>query len=271
MTPTRPLLMGILNVTPDSFSDGGLFLNRTVAIDAAMRMVEDGADIIDVGGESSRPGAEPVEEAEEMCRVLPVIEALLAKGLTISIDTMKPGVAKAALVAGATILNDVTALRDPAMAEIAARSGCTICLMHMQGEPRTMQKDPQYRDVVAEVRDFLLSRAEDAQRRGVAKERIWLDPGIGFGKTTHHNLSLLKHLDVLVQTGYPILVGVSRKAFIGRILGSPEDPLPTSERLEGTLAVQVLAQASGAALIRAHDVRESRRAINLATAVMTAD
>jgi dihydropteroate synthase len=259
--------MGILNVTPDSFSDGGRHLDGRTAVEAAVQMVADGADIVDVGGESTRPGAEPVSESVELERVVPVVQALADRGIRVSVDTMKPAVARAALRAGASIVNDVNALRAPGMAELCAEAGCTVCLMHMQGEPRTMQANPVYGDVVEEVRSFLAERAEAVQRAGVSPERIWIDPGIGFGKTTEHNLLLLRNLDRIAGLGYPVLVGVSRKAFIGRLLRSHDDPLPVDERLEGTLAAQVLAQANGAAVIRAHDVRESSRALRIAAAI----
>jgi dihydropteroate synthase len=194
-----------------------------------------------------------------------VIEGLASRGATVSIDTMKPEVAQRALQTGATILNDVNALGSPGMAEFAAQSGCTVCLMHMRGNPRTMQQNPTYEDVVAEVRDYLLERAEFAISKGIAKDNIWIDPGIGFGKTVEHNLRLLAHLDQLVATGYPVLIGVSRKSFIGKLLSDP--PLPTNDRMEGTLAAQVIAQMKGAKIIRAHDVKQSRRAIDMTAAI----
>jgi dihydropteroate synthase len=260
--------MGILNVTPDSFSDGGMHDDVDDAVDAALRMVDEGADIIDVGGESTRPGSDPVSEEEEIRRVVPVIERLSVLGMRISIDTMKAEVARLALQAGASIVNDVSALRAEGMVELCAEAGCTVCLMHMQGQPKTMQLEPTYRDVVSEVRDFLRIRAAEVQASGVAPDKIWIDPGIGFGKTTEHNLTLLRQLKELVKLPYPVLIGASRKAFIGRVLGSHDDPLPTLERLEGTLAVQVLAQASGARIIRTHEVKESRRSMDLAAAIL---
>ncbi len=257
--------MGILNVTPDSFSDGGLYLDSSAAIQAGQRMFEEGAGIVDVGGESTRPGAEEVAEAEELRRVLPVVSALASHG-AVSIDTMKPGVAREALRAGATMVNDVTSLGAPEMAEVCAEAGCTVCLMHMQGTPRTMQASPNYGDVVREVRDYLVARAERAERRGISREKIWIDPGIGFGKAIEHNLALLNHLEVLVATGFPVVVGVSRKSFIGRVLGG----LPVEDRLEGTLATQVVAQLAGVAVIRAHDVLATKRAIEMARAIVDA-
>jgi dihydropteroate synthase len=261
----RPALMGILNVTPDSFSDGGHYLAPQHAIAAGRRMIEEGADLIDIGGESTRPGAEPVSADEEIARTAPVIEALAADGIPISIDTMKAGVAKRGLEAGAFLINDVGGMRDPAMVEVAVGSGCNVCIMHMQGEPRTMQTAPSYGDVVREVRSFLVMQAVMLEEVGVDPERIWLDPGIGFGKTLGHNLSLLRHLGQLVATGYPVLVGVSRKSFLGKLTGNA----PADDRLEGTLAAQVLAQSLGARVIRAHDVKATRRAIDVGTAILT--
>ncbi len=258
--------MGILNVTPDSFSDGGIHFDPQIAIESGHQMIAEGADVLDIGGESTRPGSDPVSIEEELRRVLPVIQALAPHGYRISVDTMKAEVAKQALSAGASIVNDVTALRDPEMAKVCAASRCTVCLMHMQGEPKTMQVRPQYADVVGEVGAWLRERAHYAESEGI--ERIWLDPGVGFGKTTEHNLQLLRHLDKLVELGYPVMIGVSRKAFIGRVLRSHDDPLPSSERLEGTLAAQVLAQAKGAKIIRAHDVRAAKRAIEIASAIL---
>jgi dihydropteroate synthase len=266
----RPALMGILNVTPDSFFDGGRHFEKSAAVERALEMIEEGADLIDVGGESTRPGAEEVEPDEEVRRVLPVIEALVDQGIEVSIDTMKPEVAIQALYAGASVLNDVGGLRDPAMLEIAAAADCSICIMHMQGDPRTMQERPQYEDVVAEVRSYLLDAARRAERRGIERDRIWIDPGIGFGKTVSHNVQLLRHLDQMVQTEYPVLIGVSRKSFIGRLLGR-EETLPLEDRLEGTLAAQTLAQAAGARIIRTHDVLAARRAIDLAAAILRSD
>lgn len=258
--------MGILNITPDSFSDGGVHFAAQDAIDAGMRMIDDGAGILDVGGESTRPNAPVVPAEDELRRVLPVVEGLAARGAVVSIDTMKPEVARTALQAGAVILNDVTALSSEGMAEVAAETGCYVCLMHMKGDPRTMQTNPTYEDVVDEVRSYLLGRAEYAISRGVAKDSIWIDPGIGFGKTVEHNLALLRNLDVFVKTGYPVLLGTSRKSFIGKALGDP--PLPVDQRLEGTLATQVVGQVKGAKIIRAHDVKEARRAIDMTAAIL---
>jgi len=263
---SKPLLMGILNVTPDSFSDGGLYLTPSDAIDAALRMVDEGADIIDVGGESTRPGSLGVEAEEELWRVLPVVKGLAGHGLRVSIDTSKAVVAGAALKAGAEIVNDVTALGDPDMAPVCAAAGCTVCLMHMKGSPRTMQQDPTYEAVVSEVRSFLLDSAGWAESQGIEREKIWIDPGIGFGKTDTHNLELIRHLGFLVSSGYPVLLGVSRKGFIGRLTGGAA----VDDRLEGTLAIQAWAQIKGVSIIRTHDVRSARRTIDIVAAVQAA-
>jgi dihydropteroate synthase len=247
--------MGVLNVTPDSFSDGGLHFAFADAVAAAQRMADEGADVIDVGGESTRPGSEPVSAEEEIRRVEPVIEALTARGIRSSIDTSKASVAQAALAAGADFVNDVSALSDPGMAEVCAEADCQVALMHMRGTPRTMQLDPVYDDVVAEVREYLLARAELAIAAGIRREQIWIDPGIGFGKTVEHNLTLLRESAAFVATGYPVLVGASRKSFVGRILGTA-DP---AHRLEGTLAAHATAVNGGALMIRAHDVLAHRR------------
>jgi dihydropteroate synthase len=254
-------LMGVVNVTPDSFSDGGLYLDPAAAIAHGEELLAAGADILDVGGESTRPGAEPVGGAEEMRRVLPVVEAL--QGATISIDTYKAAIAAAALDAGATIVNDVTALRgDPQMAALCAERGVTVILMHMRGEPRTMQDDPVYADVVAEVREFLAERIEFAVAAGIARERIWVDPGIGFGKTAPHNHELLRRLSELALLGQPLVVGTSRKGFIGALDGSAAD-----ERLGGTIASTVLAAGAGADVLRVHDVAEVGQALTVAAAI----
>jgi dihydropteroate synthase len=256
--------MGVVNVTPDSFSDGGLYLDPEAAIAHGRELVEAGAKILDVGGESTRPGAEPVAEAEELRRVVPVVEGLRDCGAAISVDTSKAAVAAASLDAGATIVNDVTALRgDPEMAALCAERNATVILMHMRGDPRTMQHDPVYMDVVAEVRDFLAERLEAAVAAGIERERIWLDPGIGFGKTGEHNLELLRRLGELRELGRPLVVGTSRKSFIGRFDGSAAD-----ERLGGTIASSVLAAAEGADVLRVHDVAEMAQAIKLAAAVL---
>ncbi len=316
-------LMGVVNVTPDSFSDGGLFLDAVAAIAHVRELVAEGADIVDVGGESTRPGAEPVSAEDELRRVLPVVQGIVASGVAlpgsaagrsaargsaavdwtptcpqISIDTSKASVARAALAAGASLVNDVSALRaDPNMAGLVADSGCECCLMHMQGDPRTMQQAPQYADVVDDVKAFLEGRMEHAVREGVREERIMLDPGIGFGKTVAHNLTLLRRLDELTSLGRPLVVGTSRKSFLGRILaGMPSVPgekdvssdagvlrevgtggvadVPRamdaagSRRLPGTIATNVLALERGARIFRVHDVAPVRDALETAAATL---
>jgi dihydropteroate synthase len=257
-------LMGVVNVTPDSFSDGGLYLDPEAAIAHGRELAAAGADILDVGGESTRPGAEPVPGAEELARVVPVIGGLSALDCEISVDTSKAVVATAALDAGATIVNDVTALRgDPEMAALCAGRGCTVVLMHMLGEPRTMQAAPRYEDVVAEVKAFLAERLEAAVAAGIDEGRVWLDPGIGFGKTAAHNLELLRRLGELHELGRPLVVGTSRKSFIGRLDGSP-----ASDRLGGTIASSVIAAAEGAEVLRVHDVAEMGQALAMATAIL---
>jgi dihydropteroate synthase len=259
-----PQLMGVVNVTPDSFSDGGLYLDPEAAVAHGERLVEDGAEILDVGGESTRPGAESVSVEEELRRVVPVIEGLAGVDAEVSVDTSKAAVAAAALDAGAGIVNDVTALRgDPEMAVLCAERGATVVLMHMLGEPRTMQEDPRYGDVVEEVKAFLAGRLEAAVGAGIDKERVWLDPGIGFGKTAAHNMELLRRLGELRELGRPLVVGTSRKSFIGKVDGSPAD-----RRLGGTIASSVLAAAEGADVLRVHDVAEMRQALTMATAIL---
>jgi dihydropteroate synthase len=267
--------MGVVNVTPDSFSDGGLFLDAGAAIAHAHELVGDGADIVDIGGESTRPGAEPVAADEELRRVLPVVEGVVAMGADaqVSIDTSKASVARACLHAGATLVNDVSALRaDPEMAELVAESGAECCLMHMRGEPRTMQADPRYGDVVDDVRSFLEERMAHAVGEGVREERIMLDPGIGFGKTIAHNLALLHRLDELSALGRPIVVGTSRKSFIGRILADvagQTEPVTAAGRLPGTIATNVLALERGASVFRVHDVAPVRAALTVAAATLS--
>lgn len=265
----RPIVMGIVNVTPDSFSDGGRLASAEAAVAHGLRLIEHGADILDIGGESTRPGADPVSLTEELDRVLPVIECLRARwDGPISIDTMKPEVADAAVRAGATIWNDVTALSWSADSpSTAARLGCTVVLMHMKGEPRTMQAAPAYGDVVREVRDHLLARAEAAEAAGVARERLWLDPGIGFGKTADHNLTLTRDLKALVARGYPVLYGASRKRTIQAVDASAVDP---TDRLGGSLALALAAASGGARVIRVHDVRETVQALKVWEAVRNA-
>jgi len=259
----RPILIGVVNVTPDSFSDGGLHTAPAAAIDHGLALAEAGADVVDVGGESTRPGSEGVPAQVERERVLPVITALAGEGLTVSVDTTKSEVAKAALDAGAEIVNDVSAGADTDMLALVARTEAAVVLMHMQGTPRTMQDDPRYRDVVVEVRDFLVDRASVAEKEGVDRSRIVIDPGIGFGKTVDHNLQLLRCLGELVVTGYPVLVGSSRKAFLGRLTGIVE----AADRDQPTAASTALAIAAGAAAVRVHDVRSSRIAADIAWAV----
>ena len=258
--------MGIVNVTPDSFSDGGRFFDLQAGLDHALRLIAEGADILDLGGESTRPDAEPVSELEELRRVIPLIQAIRAESaVPISIDTLKPGVAKAAIEAGATIWNDVTALRgsDHSL-NTAAALGCEVVLMHMQGDPRTMQKDPRYGDVVGEVLDFLLARAEAAMAAGVARARILIDPGIGFGKTLEHNLTLMAHLDRFVDTDFRVVLGASRKRFIHAIDKASPD---AADRLGGSLAAALAAAGAGCAVIRVHDVRETVQGLRVQTAI----
>jgi len=259
----NPKLMGVVNVTPDSFSDGGLFLEPEAAIAHGEQLVRDGAVILDVGGESTRPGAEPVSIEEELNRTQPVVGDLAAMGHTVSIDTSKAAVAEAAIGVGAEIVNDVTALRDLEMAALCAERGVGVVLMHMPGDPRTMQDDPRYEDVVDEVRAFLAERIETAVAAGVEEERIWVDPGIGFGKTLEHNLELLRRLGELRELGRPVVIGTSRKSFIGKIDGSPVE-----ERIGGTIASSVLAAAEGADVLRIHDVAEIGQALKVAAAIV---
>jgi len=262
-------IMGVVNVTPDSFSDGGLYLEAEAAIAHGLELESEGAAILDVGGESTRPWSAPVPADEERRRVLPVIEGLVSAGARaqISVDTSKVAAARDALRAGATLVNDVTAFRgDPLMARLVAEAGVECCLMHMLGEPRTMQRDPQYGDVVSEVKAFLEERMAFALAEGIAEERIMLDPGIGFGKTREHNLELLRRLDELVAIGRPVVIGTSRKSFLGGLTGR-SDP---GERLAGTIATNVLALARGAQVFRVHDVRAVNDALVVAAATVTA-
>ena len=270
-------LMGIVNVTPDSFSDGGEFLDPAAAISQAGKLVGEGADILDVGGESTRPGAEPVSAEEELRRVLPVLEGISAGSWPgdapqVSIDTSKAAVARAAIAAGASLVNDVTALRgDPLMAELIAESGAECCLMHMLGEPRTMQREPHYEDVVDDVRAFLEQRLSFAVAAGIPEERIMLDPGIGFGKTTVHNLTLLRRLEELTTLGRPLVVGTSRKSFLGRLQADGRgegEPAGIDRRLAGTIATNVLALERGGSIFRVHDVGPVREALAVASATL---
>jgi dihydropteroate synthase len=257
-----PVVMGVLNVTPDSFSDGGQWLDPGKAIAHARDLVAQGAGILDIGGESTRPGSLPVDADEQLRRVVPVLEGLRGTSARLSIDTTKARVAEQAIAAGADIVNDVTALRDdPDLAGLCADRGVTVCLMHMLGEPRTMQDDPHYDDVVDDVKAFLTERLEHAVRAGIAEEDVWLDPGIGFGKTTDHNLQLLGRLDELVALGRPIVVGTSRKGFIGRISGEAVEG-----RVPGTIATNVIALGLGARVFRVHDVAAVRQGLDVAAA-----
>jgi dihydropteroate synthase len=260
-----PLVMGVVNVTPDSFSDGGLFFSPDAAVEHGERLAGEGAGILDVGGESTRPGADPVPLPDELERVLPVVERLAAGGARVSIDTRKAAVAETALEAGASIVNDVSAFRhDPAMAAVVASAGAGCCLMHMLGDdPRTMQADPSYDDVVSEVKAFLEERLAFAVDSGVAEERVWLDPGIGFGKTIEHNLELLLRLDEIVALGRPVVVGTSRKSFLGRLTGRPE-----RERDAATIATNVMAFERGASVFRVHEVRGTVDALKVVAATL---
>ena len=259
-----PFVMGVLNVTPDSFSDGGDFIDQAAAVARGLEMLRNGADVIDVGGESTRPGAEPVSEAEELRRVIPVIKALReTSGARISIDTFKPSVARKAIEAGADIWNDVMALRAEGAVETAAELGVPVILMHMSGTPQTMQANPQYEGVVSEVCDFLTERADIAMAKGVSADSIWLDPGIGFGKSLDHNLALMRDLDQVIGLGYPVLFGASRKRFIAAI----DDGANETERLGGSLAAALRAASAGAAMVRVHDVRMTVQALKVQAAI----
>jgi dihydropteroate synthase len=268
LTLDRPRVMGVLNVTPDSFSDGGRFLDRAAALDRARSMIADGADIIDVGGESTRPGASPASENDEIAHVIPIVEALReecdARGVVLSVDTRKPEVMRAGIAAGAGMVNDVYALRAPGAIEViaAAANPVGLCLMHMQGEPATMQQHVVYTDVVSEVKDFLAERARICERAGIAANRIVVDPGFGFGKTVAHNLALLRWLEEIVALGYPIVVGLSRKSTIGAVTGRGMD-----DRVAGSVAAALMAVERGAAIVRVHDVRETVDALKVWRAI----
>lgn len=259
----RPLIMGVVNVTPDSFSDGGLFSDATSAAAHARRLIGEGADILDIGGESTRPGSAAVVLDEERRRVLPVIEALSACGVPVSVDTRKPELMREAVAAGAAMVNDVTALSGPGALETVAQADCAICLMHMQGDPSTMQVNPSYRDVVREVRDYLAGRVAAAETAGIARERIVVDPGFGFGKTLEHNLVLLRALAEFRSLGVALMVGLSRKAMLGRLTG--REPL---ERIHASVAAALLAVQNGAQIVRVHDVAATRDALTVWRAVM---
>jgi dihydropteroate synthase len=258
----RPVVMGVLNVTPDSFSDGGRYFDVPRALDRAGQMAADGAAVIDVGGESTRPGSAPVDEDEELRRVLPVVERLAATlSIPVSIDTRKPAVMRRAIAAGASMVNDVAALRAPGAVAAVAASGAAVCLVHMQGEPGTMQEAPRYGDVVGEVRSFLRERAAACEAAGIARTRLAVDPGFGFGKALEHNLALLAGLSAIAADGLPVLAGLSRKRMIGALTGRGE-----GDRLAGSLAAAIVAALNGARIIRAHDVRETVDALNVMAA-----
>ena len=280
----RPIVMGIVNVTPDSFSDGGRYLEPAAAIAHGRRLVAEGAAIVDLGAESTRPGAAPVPAEEQLRRLLPVLDALAADGACVSVDTASPAVARQALSAGASIVNDVTALGDPEMARVVAEGGAGVVLMHMRGTPRTMQSDPRYEDAAREVADWLAARLESARREGVAPERIALDPGIGFGKTPRHNFELLARLPEIAALGRPVVVGVSRKSFLGKreaagvrpgaaggaAAPEPLPDLPPDQRLEGGLAATAVAVFLGARIVRTHDVAATVRAVGIAESLRAA-
>ncbi len=253
---TRPLIMGVLNVTPDSFSDGGRYSDTQRAVARARALIEEGADILDIGGESTRPGARPVEPEEERSRVLPVLEALADGPVPVSVDTRTPALMKAAVAAGASMINDISALEAPGALEIVAASDAAVCLMHKQGEPQTMQDDPVYGDVVSEVTDYLRQRMSAAVAAGIARDRIVIDPGFGFGKTLEHNLELLRHLDRVAALGAPVLAGLSRKGMLGRLTGRGVD-----DRVYASVAAALLVVQHGARIVRVHDVAATRDAM----------
>ncbi len=260
----RPLVMGVLNVTPDSFSNGGRFMDPAAALEHAQRMIAEGADLIDIGAESTRPGASPTPESEELKRIVALVEKLSRGSVPISADTRKPAVMRAAIDAGASMINDVSALRTPGALEVIAGNSQTIgvCVMHMKGEPATMQQTPAYDDVVSEVKGFLAERARACEAAGIARERIVLDPGFGFGKTVEHNLALLRGLPEIAALGYPVLAGLSRKSTIGALTGRDVD-----ERVAGSLAAALAAVARGATIVRVHDVRETVDALKVWNAI----
>lgn len=259
---SRPLIMGVVNITPDSFSDGGRLQTPQAAIAHALNLREQGADIVDIGGESTRPGATLVDQEEEWRRISPVLDALVAADVPVSVDTCKPVVMQAALEAGAAMINDVQALRAPGALETVAWSNAAVCLMHMQGQPQTMQEHPVYGDVVAEVRCFLASRVEACEKAGIGRERIVVDPGFGYGKTLEHNLALLRHLDSFLELGVPVLAGMSRKTMLGALTGRPVD-----QREYAGVAANLLALARGASIVRVHDVAAMRDALSIWNAV----
>ena len=258
----RPLIMGVVNVTPDSFSDGGQFFDTRRAVEHARILIEEGADILDIGGESSRPGAEPVGLDEELRRVVPVLEQLGAIPVPVSVDTCKPEVMRRAIAAGAAMVNDINALRERGALEAVAESEAAVCIVHMQGQPRTMQQDPRYEDVVSEVEAFLVKRVEAAQQAGIGRDRIVIDPGFGFGKKTGHNLDLLRGLPRIAGLGQPVLVGLSRKSLFGKITGKA-----IADRVSASVAAALLAAERGAALVRVHDVAATRDALLVLNAI----
>lgn len=269
-TQDHTLVMGIVNVTPDSFSDGGSLAGPEAAVTHGLELWREGADIVDVGGESTRPGAAPVEPAEEIHRIVPVVERLVDEGVVVSVDTRHAGVAAAAIDVGAHIVNDVSSFADPGMAEVCADSGVGVVLMHMRGDPETMQSDPRYDDVVAEVAAYLEQRALAAEKAGVARARICIDPGIGFGKTFQHNLDLLRNVDWLVTSGYPVLIGSSRKRFLGSILESSGIDTAPADRDPATGATVALAIAGGASVVRVHNVGHGHQVARVADAIVRA-
>lgn len=262
MDLSRPLIMGVVNVTPDSFSDGGRLATSDAAVAHALNLCDLGADIVDIGGESTRPGALLVDQEEEWRRISPVLKALVAADVPVSVDTNKPVIMRAAIEAGVAMINDVGGLRAPGAADIVARGDTAVCLMHMQGQPQTMQKQPVYGDVVAEVRSFLASRVDACEKAGIKRDRIVVDPGFGFGKTLDHNLALLRHLDRLVELGVPVMVGISRKTMLGALTGRPVD-----QREYAGVAANLLALARGASIVRVHDVAAMRDALSIWNAV----
>ena len=266
LTLDRPLIMGVINVTPDSFSDGGLYLSTAAAVAHARQLIAEGADLLDVGGESTRPGAAPVTLEEERRRVLPVLEALAGAGVPLSVDTQKPELMRAAVAAGAAMVNDVNGFQAPGALAAVADSNCAICIMHKQGDPQTMQQAPQYADVVAEVRGYLQQRIAAAERAGIARDRIVVDPGFGFGKALDHNLELLRRLDSIAALQVPVLAGLSRKSMIGRLTGRD-----AGDRVAGSVAAALLAVQRGAAIVRVHDVAATRDALAVWQAVSAGD